>query len=91
MQEAGFMNLLRTLLILVVIYYAFKFLVRLFAPYLMKKMVSKMQENQNRANQRHQQQTDVNEGETIIDRKPKSSTSKSKNDVGEYVDFEEIE
>lgn len=39
----------------------------------------------------HQQQsTTVKEGETIIDKKPQSQTNSNKN-VGEYVDFEEID
>ena len=91
MQEAGPMNFLRTIAIILFIYYAFKFLARLFAPYLMKKMVNKMQQKaQNQYNNQQQhQQTNVKEGETIIDKTP-NSTSTSKN-VGEYVDYEEID
>lgn len=92
MQEAGPMNVLRTIIIIVLIYYVFKFLAKLFAPYLMKKMVNKMQEKaQNQFNNRQQQQTsNVREGETVIDKKP-LRTNQSNNSVGEYVDYEEVD
>lgn len=89
MQEAGIMNLLRTLLIILIVYYAFRFLARLFAPYLMKKAMEQMQQ---KAQQHHRSSTsnDVKEGETIIDKKP-NTHQQSKDSVGEYVDFEEID
>lgn len=85
------MNFLRTLAIILLIYYAFKFLARLFAPYLMKKMVNKMQQKaQNQyTNQQQYKEAKVKEGETIIDKTPKSPNASKK--VGEYVDYEEIE
>lgn len=91
MQEAGPMNFLRTIAIILLIYYAFKFFARLFAPYLMKKMMNKMQEKaQNQYNNQQQTREEkVKEGETIIDKAPKSSTGSKT--VGEYVDYEEIE
>lgn len=91
MQEAGPMGLLRTIFVLVLIYYVFKFLARLFAPYLMKKMVNKMQEKASQQyNSNHQNTTTVREGETIIDKTPKNAKESNKS-VGEYVDFEEID
>ena len=82
------MGLLRTLLIIILVYYAFKFLARLFAPYLVKKAADSMQR---RAEAYQQAQTNtVKEGETIIDRKPTKQNTSNTN-VGEYVDFEEIE
>ena len=83
------MGLLRTIAIILLVYYVFKFLTKLFAPYLMKRMVNKMQQNaQNQ--QRNQQQPNVKEGETVIDRKPQN-TNQSNNSVGEYVDYEEVD
>ncbi|CAM1335160.1 DUF4834 domain-containing protein [Tenacibaculum aestuariivivum] len=89
LNEAGPMNFLRTLLIIVLIYYVVKFLVKLFAPYLLKKAVDKVHK---KANQQYnnQQETTVETGKTIVDKKPKS-TKESNNTVGEYVDFEEID
>ena len=85
------MGLIRTLLIIAIIYYAFRFLARIFAPILMKRMMHKMQQRaQQEYNQTNQKSTSTKEGETVIDRKPNAS-NQSKNSVGEYVDFEEID
>jgi len=83
------MGLLRTILVILLIYYGFKFLARLFAPYLMKKMVNKMQQKAQNQH-RNQQQPDVKVGETIIDKKP-NTNNQSNNSVGKYVDYEEVE
>ncbi|WP_299665174.1 DUF4834 family protein [uncultured Polaribacter sp.] len=86
-------GLFTTILYLLVFYYAFKFLAKLFAPFLMKKAaetIQKKAEQQFGGQQRKQQAPSVKEGETIIDKKP-GSQQESKNSVGEYVDFEEID
>lgn len=87
------MGLLKTLAIILFVYYAFRWLSRLFAPVLIKKAMSKMQEKAQQQQQYHQQRqntTSAREGETVIDRRP--NTTKQTNDsVGEYVDFEEID
>lgn len=94
MQEAGPMGLLRTILIILFVIYALRFLGRLFAPFLMKKVVSKMQqraqEQQQQYNQQRQKSTTTREGETVIDKKP-NKTKEGNSNVGEYVDFEEID
>lgn len=86
------MGLLKTLFIILLVYYGFRFLARIFAPVLMKNMVSKMQEKaqQQYNHQQKQHSTSAKEGETVIDRKPNSS-KEGNNSVGEYVDFEEID
>ena len=89
MQEAGIVNVLKTILIILLIYYALKFLTRLFAPILLRKMASKMQDKAQQQYNQQQKSTNVKEGETVIDKKPRSSNSNQ--DVGEYVDFEEID
>ena len=83
------MGLLRTILVILLIYYGFKFLARLFAPYLMKRMVHNMQQKA-QSQQRNQQQPNVKVGETIIDKKP-NTNNQTNNSVGEYVDYEEVE
>lgn len=88
-NEAGPMNFLRTILIIILVYYVLKFLVKLFAPYLLKKAVDKVQK---KATQQYnnQQESTVDEGKTVVDKKPQT-TKQSNNTVGEYVDFEEID
>ncbi|MDG1527791.1 MAG: DUF4834 family protein [Polaribacter sp.] len=83
------MGLLRTIAIILLVYYGFKFLAKLFAPYLMKRMVNKMQEKA-QGQQQRQQQPNVKVGETVIDKKPQNK-NQSNNSVGEYVDYEEVE
>ena len=84
------MGLLKTLFFIFLFYYAFKFLVRLFAPVLVKKMADTMQRKAEQQFGNNREQNTVKVGETIIDKKPQSN-QQSRNSVGEYVDFEEIE
>lgn len=86
------MGLLKTLFFILFFYYAFKFIARLFAPYLMNKMADKMKQRaeQHFGKYENQNQNTVKEGETIIDKAP-TNKSKTNDKVGEYVDFEEIE
>jgi len=84
---------LKTLFILFIVYFGLKYLAKLFAPYLMKKAAETIQKKaaqQYGGQQQQQQKSTIPEGETIIDKTPRNNTQ-SKNSVGEYVDFEEIE
>lgn len=87
------MGLLKTIFFIFIFVYAFKFLARIFSPFLMKKAaetIKRKAEQQYQGQQNQYQKPSVNEGETIIDKKP-GTQQQSKNSVGEYVDFEEIE
>ncbi|WP_299128835.1 DUF4834 family protein [uncultured Winogradskyella sp.] len=90
------MGLLRTVLIILLIWFGLKILSRLFAPILMKFVAKKAEERfgqqfgnfQNQAQQRHAQKQ--KEGETVIDKMPKQNKA-SNEKVGEYIDYEEID
>ncbi|MCL7752873.1 DUF4834 family protein [Polaribacter sp. Z022] len=86
------MGLLKTIFFILLFYYAFKFLARLFAPFLMKKAAETMQKKaeQQFRGQQQQQSNTVQEGETVIDKQPRKQ-QQSKDTVGEYVDFEEVD
>lgn len=84
------MGLIKVLLIIFFIYYAFKFFARLFAPILMKKVVNKMEQKAKEGFQGRNQAPEVREGETIIDKKPAKGQQTNDN-VGDYVEFEEID
>ena len=84
------MGLIKTLLIVLFIYYAFKFFARLLAPFLMKKVANKMQQKAEEHFGNYQKKPEVREGETVIDKKP-NNTRKTSDDVGDYVEFEEID
>jgi len=87
------MSLLRTIFIIVLVYYIFKVLSRIFAPYLIKYATKKAGEKfgkqfgqfQNQSKQKR----DKKVGEITIDKMPK--TKASNKNVGDYVDFEEID
>ena len=79
---ASFSGFLRTLGIIVLVYYLFKFAVRIFAPIIMQKAVNKMQEKmQDQFKQQQNQQSNT----TTTKEMPKE-----KKKVGEYIDYEEV-
>ena len=93
MQEASFSGFIRTLFYIIAFYYIFKFLARLFLPFLVKKVVEKAGENFQKQQQYSQgqswQKTATND-EIIIDTANAKKPRETKK-VGEYVDYEEIE
>jgi ABC-type transporter MlaC component len=81
METASFNGLLRTLMYIILFYYAFKFLARLFLPVIVKKVVEKASENM------RNQQTQASSSP-----KPEEPTkTKPSQKVGEYIDFEEVD
>ncbi len=84
------MGLIKMILYIVFFMYAFKFLAKLFAPFLIKKVANKMQEKAEAQFRNQQPKSTVKEGETIIDKAPTKDVN-GKNTVGEYVDFEELD
>ncbi len=92
LQSASFSGFLRTILILLLVFYGVKILMRLFAPYLMQYMSKKMQERFGQQYHQPQQQNGnrVKEGETVIDKMPHQQKTSDKK-VGEYIDYEEID
>ncbi|MCF6350458.1 MAG: DUF4834 family protein [Flavobacteriaceae bacterium] len=82
------MGFLRTLLILIMVYYILKTITRLAFPIFIKRFMNKM-ENKMREQQSNEQYDASKVGETVIDKKPTDKTS-NKN-VGEYVDYEEVD
>ncbi len=83
-------GLLRTILIILAVYYGFKLVSRYVIPFLLRRFINKMQDKVRQQHENQQQDTNVNVGETVIDKKPKNG-NKSNNSVGEYIDYEDIE
>jgi len=84
---------LRTLAIIFLTYLLLKYLGRILAPILLKRFANKMQDRfQQQFNQRHQntQSQPQEEGKITIEKTNTSAQTKSDN-VGDYVDFEEVE
>lgn len=90
MQEASIQGFLRTILIIMLVYYGLKLIARYLFPVLFNKMMNNV-EKKVREQQGYQKPQDISkEGETTIERKPVQNKESNKN-VGEYVDYEEVD
>lgn len=93
LQQASLYGFVRTILIIVLVWYVIKKLTRLFAPFLMRYMSNKVQqkfEGQFGQQQQRRSQPNQKDGETVIDKIPnRNTTSNSK--VGEYIDYEDVD
>lgn len=85
MQTASIPGFIRTILIIILIYYAFKILARIFLPFLMRKMMQKAGQSFQKQAEQFQQQQNQQQAP------PKQEVPKSKKQVGEYVDFEDVD
>ncbi len=87
------MGLLRTLLILFIIYYVVKLFTQYILPTLfynyMDDKMSELSKKQQKQQQRQQEHARKREGEVTVDYAPKSQP-KNKDDKGDYVDYVEI-
>ena len=87
------MGLLKFIFWFLVISYLMKILARLFAPIIMRRFANKMQDRFNQqSNQQYQnqQKKPQEEGKVTLEKTNNSIKTKSDN-VGEYVDFEEVD
>ncbi len=92
LQYASVVGLVKMLLIIMLIYFGVKILARLFTPFLMKYVAKKAEQrfgDQFGQFQGRQQEPPKKEGEVSIDKMPNIKTSNK--DVGDYVDYEEID
>lgn len=89
MQTASFIGVINTILIIMMIYYGLKFVGKYLAPIFLQKM---MQNVAKKYNHQHGQEgfDKAREGETTIEKKPRG-TKESNKEVGEYIDYEEID
>ena len=93
MLEASFSGVLKTVLIILLVYFGLKIILRFFGPLLLKYFMKKMgrkfekQFSQQFGGANPQQQK---KGKVSIDKKPKNQPDSDKK-VGEYIDYEEID
>ena len=92
LQYASVPGFVRTILIIVLVWYGVKVLSRIFAPLLMRYVAKKAEQKfgQQFGQRQQPQPTKKKEGEISIDKAPQQSKTSNK-DVGEYVDYEEID
>ena len=91
------MQILRTIAIIGLIYYGFKFLARTVFPWILKRWINKkMGKFQNQGNTQFQEQQQAqefskeHEGEVKIQSRGSKTQSDTK-DMGDFVDYEEVE
>ena len=81
---------MRVLVIILLTYFLIKYLFRIFAPFLIKRFADRMQDRFNQQFDQQSQDYSQNnkEGDVTIETNT-SSNKKKKNDIGEFIDFEE--
>lgn len=86
------MGLLRTLAIIVIVYYVIKFIGRYILPLFVSKIVDNVEKKMRDQQQQFNNQQDKSTGkvgETVIAKKPSDYKEGNKN-IGDYVDYEEV-
>ncbi|WP_456378784.1 DUF4834 domain-containing protein [Lutibacter sp.] len=82
------MGLLKTIAIILIFYYAFKFIGKYIMPLFIRKVVSNVEKKMRDQQQNRYEKEDGEIGETVIAKKP--HTKESNKNVGDYVDYEEV-
>jgi len=80
------MAFIKFIIIAVGVYYLLKWIIKAIFPFLVQKTFTKMQEQANK-----QQQQTKKEGEVTIEKTSDKTGNPHKKDVGDYVDFEEVD
>lgn len=84
------MAFLKTILIILLVYYLLKFLAKLFAPQILSYAAKKTESHFKQAFDNQRASSEENERDVIM--KKKSSKEKGDSEkVGEYIDFEELD
>jgi len=82
---------LKFILLFFLIILGLRLLIRIFGPYLMRYFINRIQKKASQGFQDFQSDNNsFNEEESAIDYRPPNKR-KSNKDVGEYIDFEEID
>jgi hypothetical protein len=92
LQEAGPYNFLRTIVIILLVIYGLKYIAKYLLPFVLKRAVSKAQERaQQKGSNAYHSKDEMKVGETTIDKRPGEQEMKPSKNVGDYVDYEEVE
>jgi len=83
--QAGLVSFLRTLFIIAAIYFGLRWLFRFLIPFFLRRFIRKQQE-------RYTQHSSYNQDEEgNVKVKHKKDQRSSKSDLGDYIDYEEID
>ena len=85
------MVFLRFILLVCIIFYLIRIIIRLLAPILIQRFANKMHDRFQQFNQHPQNQKESfhKEGEVTIEKN--NNTRKDSDGLGEYIDFEEVD
>lgn len=83
--EAGMITLIRTILIIALIYYGVKLIIKFLFPILIKKFIQKQQSKYHNPNSDTTSNSTEGNGSTNLSQKPQ------KDKLGDYVEYEEID
>lgn len=91
MLEASFTAVLKTILIILLVYFGFKLFIRWFGPLILKYFMRKVgKQFQQQFNQQEPFSTSKKEPKVKVDKNPVKNRRTNKK-VGEYIDYEEID
>ncbi len=86
------MGFLKFLFFVILIYYTLKLIARYVMPYLLSLFIKKAQDRMmGNANDNQGSRKQKKEGEVSVDATKQSPPKASKDKLGDYVDFEEVE
>tara|TARA_R110002124_G_scaffold38659_3_gene122786 strand:+ start:621 stop:902 length:282 start_codon:yes stop_codon:yes gene_type:complete len=93
METASFTGIVKTIFYILMFYYVFKFLAKIFLPIVVKKVVQKAGENFQQQQQHAQNNSweKTNTKDEIIYTTANTKNPKETKKVGDYVDYEEID
>lgn len=91
LYTADFFSFIRTLVIIVLFYYLFKFAFRILTPILVNKIAKKAQENMRQQQQDFYKKYQNQQNQYQQNNNPNKKELREKKKVGEYIDFEEID
>lgn len=91
METASFNGFIKTLFIIIAVWYIMKFLGRIFLPILIKKMVSKAGQSFQQQQAQYDNTRRYNDNEVRLDTDTPNKRPREKKKVGEYVDYEELD
>ena len=92
MQFASLTGILRTLFIMVCIYYAIRLLARIFFPIMVRTVVQKAEQSFQQQQQNYQRQNSQDSFTNVdTNANRRSDRPRETKKVGEYIDYEEID
>lgn len=81
----------KIILFLIIFYYLFKIVVRVFLPIFISNRVQKMASEKENAYKEYVKKQKQNEGKVFVTHNPSDNKSAPKSDLdGDYVDYEEV-